>query len=60
MSVNFDSCFYMTQLAHPLLKAAEHSSIVNIGSVAGVTSIKSGVLLLLLQLLAARCSLFIC
>jgi short chain dehydrogenase len=45
MNVNFNSCFAMMQLAHPLLKAAPGgASIVNIGSVAGVTSIKSGAL----------------
>ncbi|CAM9448889.1 unnamed protein product [Sphacelaria rigidula] len=51
MDTNFKSVFLLTQLAHPLLKAAAAqdgakesggSSIVNISSVAGLTSIKSG------------------
>lgn len=42
MSVNFDSIFYLSQLAYPLLKEAKRSSVINIGSVAGVTAIKSG------------------
>ncbi|KAG5176060.1 hypothetical protein JKP88DRAFT_351241 [Tribonema minus] len=43
LRVNFHSCFAMMQLCHPLLKEAQGGgSVVNIGSVAGVTSIKSG------------------
>uniref|UniRef100_A0A7S0ZH06 Uncharacterized protein n=1 Tax=Timspurckia oligopyrenoides TaxID=708627 RepID=A0A7S0ZH06_9RHOD len=40
---NFQSCFHLSQLFHPLLKNAGQSSIVNISSVAGgPTSIQSG------------------
>lgn len=50
MSVNLKSVYNLCQLAHPLLKAAATapgaphggSLVVNIGSVAGVTAIKSG------------------
>lgn len=48
LGTNFISCFEMSKLAHPLLKREEGAlakvpaSIVNIGSVAGVTCMKSG------------------
>lgn len=51
MDTNFNSLFLLTQLAYPLLKMAAAadgaretggSSVVNISSVAGLTSIKSG------------------
>ena len=46
LRTNFISCFEMSKLAYPLLKSDDMecplSSIVNIGSVAGVTCMKSG------------------
>ena len=48
LRTNFISCFEMSKLAHPLLKRDDGAStktpasIVNIGSVAGVTCMKSG------------------
>lgn len=39
---NLDSVFAMCRLAYPLLKARDNSSIVNIGSVAGLTAIRTG------------------
>jgi Tropinone reductase 1 len=43
MDVNLKSTYHLCQLAHPLLKkAAGRSCVVNVGSVAGVTAIKSG------------------
>uniref|UniRef100_A0A7S2PNU7 Tropinone reductase n=1 Tax=Leptocylindrus danicus TaxID=163516 RepID=A0A7S2PNU7_9STRA len=48
LRTNFISCFEMSKLAHPLLKSKSDdmecspTSIVNIGSVAGVTCMKSG------------------
>lgn len=42
MNVNLKSVYNLCQLAHPLLKAAAGSVVINIGSVAGVTAIKSG------------------
>jgi Tropinone reductase 1 len=45
MATNLESAYHCSQLAHPLLKAAEGvSSIVFISSVAGVTGIRSGTL----------------
>lgn len=41
-SVNQKSMYHLCQLAHPLLKKAETGCIINVGSVAGVTGIKSG------------------
>jgi len=35
MRTNLDSCFYLTNAFHPLLKKGKNPSIVNIGSVAG-------------------------
>ena len=39
---NLTSVFEMCRLAYPLLKARDNSSIVNIGSVAGLTSVGTG------------------
>ncbi|KAG2397746.1 hypothetical protein LR48_Vigan238s005500 [Vigna angularis] len=36
MNTNLESCFHLSQLAHPLLKASEAASIVFISSAAGV------------------------
>ncbi|WCJ28350.1 NAD(P)-binding Rossmann-fold superfamily protein [Euphorbia peplus] len=36
MSTNFESCFHLCQLSHPLLKASGGGSIVNISSVASI------------------------
>ena len=47
MNTNLKSVYNLCQLAHPLLKAAAPdvhggATLINIGSVAGVTAIKSG------------------
>lgn len=42
LDANLLSCLHLSQALHPLLKAAGRSSIVNVGSVAGVTCIKTG------------------
>jgi tropinone reductase I len=39
---NLTSIFEMCRLAHPLLKTGGNSSIVNVGSVAGLTSVRTG------------------
>jgi tropinone reductase I len=39
---NLDSVFELCQLAYPLLKASMDGSIVNIGSVAGLTAVRTG------------------
>ncbi|WP_017317141.1 SDR family oxidoreductase [Mastigocladopsis repens] len=39
---NLTSTFEMCRLAYPLLKVADNSSIVNVGSVAGLTSVGTG------------------
>ena len=39
---NLTSVFEMCRLAYPLLKAGTNSSIVNVGSVAGLTSVRTG------------------
>jgi tropinone reductase I len=39
---NLTSLYEMCRLAYPLLKAGDNSSIVNIGSVAGLTSVRTG------------------
>ncbi len=39
---NLTSIFEMCRLAYPLLKAGDNSSIVNIGSVAGLTAVRTG------------------
>ncbi|QIX61294.1 SDR family oxidoreductase [Hymenobacter sp. BT18] len=42
MATNLESVFGMCQAAHPLLKAAGSASIVNVGSVAGLTHLRTG------------------
>lgn len=42
MSTNLESCFAFVRLAYPMLKATGDSCIVNIGSVAGVTAMRTG------------------
>ena len=39
---NLTSVFEMCRLAYPLLKTGDNSSIVNVGSVAGLTAIRTG------------------
>lgn len=39
---NLTSLFEMCRLAYPLLKAGNNSSIVNVGSVAGLTAVRTG------------------
>jgi len=39
---NLTSVFELCQLTHPFLKASSQASIVNIGSVAGLTSVRTG------------------
>ncbi|KYC40750.1 tropinone reductase [Scytonema hofmannii PCC 7110] len=39
---NLESVFELCQLTYPLLKASKDSSIVNVGSVAGLTAIRTG------------------
>jgi tropinone reductase I len=39
---NLTSVFELSRLFYPLLKASENGSVVNIGSVAGLTSIRTG------------------
>ncbi|HCF26034.1 MAG TPA: tropinone reductase [Cyanobacteria bacterium UBA11049] len=39
---NLTSVFEMCRLAYPLLKTGENSSIVNVGSVAGLTAVRTG------------------
>lgn len=39
---NLTSIFEMCRLVHPLLKTRDHSSIVNVGSVAGLVAIRTG------------------
>ena len=40
---NFTAAFELSRLAHPLLKRAGGSAVVNVGSVAGLTAIRTGV-----------------
>lgn len=42
MELNLNSCFDLCHLAHPLLKKSGNGSIVNIASVAGMTSMRTG------------------
>ncbi|XP_071715453.1 tropinone reductase homolog At5g06060-like [Rutidosis leptorrhynchoides] len=42
MATNFESCYHMSQLAHPLLKASGAGSIVFISSVAGLVHVFVG------------------
>jgi len=44
MQTNLDSVYELCKLAYPLLKAANQASVVNVSSVAGMVSIKSGVI----------------
>ncbi|KAF5179756.1 Tropinone reductase-like protein [Thalictrum thalictroides] len=37
MATNFESCYHLCQIAHPLLKASGNGSIVFISSIAGLT-----------------------
>lgn len=39
MSTNFEACYHLCQLAHPLLKASGTGKIVFISSVAGVVAL---------------------
>ena len=44
LHLNFTTAFELSRLAHPLLKANPHGgTIVNVGSVAGLTAIRTGV-----------------
>ncbi|KAG2397750.1 Tropinone reductase-like protein [Vigna angularis] len=38
MNTNLESCFHLSQLAHPLLKASEAASIIFMSSIAGVVA----------------------
>jgi tropinone reductase I len=42
LQTNLISVFEMCRLAYPLLKAGDNSSIVNVGSVAGLTAVRTG------------------
>ena len=42
MNTNLESCYHISQLAHPLLKASGNGSIVLISSVAGLVNISCG------------------
>ncbi|XP_078175450.1 tropinone reductase homolog At5g06060-like [Carex rostrata] len=42
MATNFDSCFHLTQLAHPFLKASGRGSVVFISSIAGSAGFPEG------------------
>ena len=42
VNTNLESCFHLSQLAYPLLKASEAASIIFISSIAGVVAINSG------------------
>ncbi|KVI06967.1 Glucose/ribitol dehydrogenase [Cynara cardunculus var. scolymus] len=42
MATNLESCYHISQLAHPLLKASGFGSIVFISSVAGLTHVPVG------------------
>lgn len=39
MATNFESCYHLCQLGHPLLKASENGSIVFISSIAAGISL---------------------
>ncbi|KAL5203846.1 hypothetical protein ABZP36_008717 [Zizania latifolia] len=43
MATNFDSCFHLSQLMHPLLKSAGTGSVVNISSIASAVCLPSTV-----------------
>jgi len=38
MNTNLESCFHLSQLAHPLLKASEAASIIFMSSVSGLVA----------------------
>ena len=38
VNTNLESCFHLSQLAHPLLKASEAANIILISSIAGVVA----------------------
>ncbi|XP_052135941.1 tropinone reductase homolog At5g06060-like [Oryza glaberrima] len=38
MGMNFESCFHLSQLAYPLLKASQRGCIINISSIASVVA----------------------
>ncbi|KAK9828142.1 hypothetical protein WJX74_000532 [Apatococcus lobatus] len=42
MQTNLESCFHLTQLAFPLLKASGNASVILMSSVAGLTALKTG------------------
>ncbi|KAI4323868.1 hypothetical protein L6164_023443 [Bauhinia variegata] len=42
LSVNLESAYHTSQLAHPFLKASGNASIVFVSSIAGVASVKVG------------------
>ncbi|KAJ4778828.1 NAD(P)-binding Rossmann-fold superfamily protein [Rhynchospora pubera] len=42
MATNFDSCFHLSKLAHPLLKASGRGSVVFISSIAGTGGFTEG------------------
>ncbi|PIA40442.1 hypothetical protein AQUCO_02500268v1 [Aquilegia coerulea] len=42
MTTNFESCYHLCQLAHPLLQASGNGSIVFISSIAGLTGFIAG------------------
>ncbi|KAJ1695008.1 hypothetical protein LUZ63_011706 [Rhynchospora breviuscula] len=42
MATNFDSCFHLSQLAHPLLKSSGRGSVVFISSIAGTGGFTEG------------------
>jgi tropinone reductase I len=41
MATNFDSCFHLSQLAYPLLKASGRGNVVSISSIAGIGAVPS-------------------
>ncbi|XP_078169849.1 noroxomaritidine/norcraugsodine reductase-like [Carex rostrata] len=42
MALNFDSCFHLSQLAYPLLKASGRGNVVSISSIAGIGALPGG------------------
>ncbi|WVZ03476.1 hypothetical protein V8G54_024282 [Vigna mungo] len=49
INTNLESCFHLSQLAHPLLKASEAASIVFISSAAGVIATNIAPVLYIVQ-----------